>query len=62
MRMIEIGGNKVKRSFLNLDCITRLVLLQDNRIEVYVLPDYFDMIEKGDPGYDEIMKMIGEGE
>ena len=62
MKMLEVGGNSKKRSYLNLDCVTRLVLLEDDRIEVYVLGDYFDVIQKGNPGYAELKKIISEGE
>lgn len=56
MDLLEVGGSKVKRTFINLDNLTRLVRLEGDRIEIYV-GDFFDVISKGDKGYAELLKL-----
>lgn len=58
MRLIEIKGIKGERRFLNLDLTTKLVLKENEQIDVDVLGGGFEVVEKGGLGYKELLEAM----
>jgi len=57
MKLIEVGGSKVKRTFLNLAAMTKVDLLENGNIEL-TGAGFFDVIPPEDQGYQEIIKEL----
>lgn len=57
MKLIEIEGNK-RRTFLNLENLVKIDLLDNLQIQVTFVGGYFDVISKGSKGYEELRELI----
>ncbi len=58
MKLIKTGGKgKQKKTYLNLDTLTKIDLLQNGDLQL-TWARYFDVLTEGDPGYQEVVKMI----
>lgn len=58
MNLLEVGDSKVKRTFLNLDSLVKIDLLQDGNIELTFVGTYFDIISEGSKGYKDLLELI----
>lgn len=57
MKLIQIGGKGKKKTYFNLETLTKIDLLENKNLEL-TWARFFDVLTPGDQGYDEIMKMI----
>ncbi|GAI50011.1 unnamed protein product [marine sediment metagenome] len=57
MNFLQVKASKLKKTYLNLSTLTKVDLLENGNIEL-TWPRYFDVLVKGDPGYQEVIELL----